>query len=891
MERGERGVRSRRAPLSTRPPVHIPMPDEVSAVEPPKHFTSNSPTPPMRPSAFGPPAPVPEPAREPEHMRETVDLDALFFDEAPAEPEPLPPRRPDPISEVRPTSASPSSRRPEPVTEVISSPFALPPLQRAERNEPSPLHDEFESIFNHPPPAPIASSRPGAVDFESIFDEPAPMSLASSSPSRPAATLGETDFDAIFNEPAPREALPPPEEYRDPADAIEPLSESSDELTDEDLLEREQFGNFTRSMIQTMNRTTYYEPGHPAFAAVRDDLFEQLRGLLVKHQQVGFVLLRGSPPQVHVDGLGGGRVNLAQIMSAGIYELVGPRLAEYMDRFDLVVLAFSRRISLPEFERFVAVMTRPIVNRPAEWTISDALLEADVTSISAVTVSELRVGAHDLPWQLEVCIARLRRDLRTIPMFKSLSDAELRKIKRQIFQDVVRPLGRVDLLRLLIKHSPWIEQEIQEREGIGDLRIPESVVWAVQARQFVDLAMTLFHEMYVTKNAELEEHDLRAFELCKSRLSNEDIPGSDNLYRKLFEFEIFTFDQLPERLQDALRAEDYIRAWDQGARRPPQTETKRDIRVVGKVIRALLEHERFTDAVEVAEVLVGVAQSPSELIAQYAFDTLREVLPDREVDQIVERFETTAGDEQARLGRIITALGTFGATALGRRIIQHPFSARFGAVYKLLEGMRDYTSDVVVEALKVPSLSDNALRVFLVLGRANLTLPVVDAAYPFRSHKEGKVRLAAVLILAAADDARTIPALTEALHDPDADIAMTAMTTLVERYKEFKAPRSLALHVLATAKGDTPREYMLQAIRVATMLGPDDPGRDEVVHALQQCLRPDPTHVGFLGIGRKTLHTEEVVAAAEEALGKLGAARSSAASGQTLSSLLDRFRR
>src|SRR5437016_1203237 len=77
-------------------------------------------------------------------------------------------------------------------------------------------------------------------------------------------------------------------------------SGGGDHLAPEEMVAREAVADFTRSLVQTMNRTTYYESGHPAHYAVRDELYVKLMNLLVAQPQIGYLLMRGTPPEVYV---------------------------------------------------------------------------------------------------------------------------------------------------------------------------------------------------------------------------------------------------------------------------------------------------------------------------------------------------------------------------------------------------------------------------------------------------------------------------------------------------------------------------------------------------------------------------------------------------------------
>src|SRR3990167_6681611 len=81
-----------------------------------------------------------------------------------------------------------------------------------------------------------------------------------------------------------------------------------------------------------------------------------------------------------------------------------------------------------------------------------------------------------LPWQGETALSRLRQDLQTLPLYSRASPEEIRRIKLQVIDDVIRPIRTPEPLKDFLINCDLVAAEIAvlaetqvEREIIGDL--------------------------------------------------------------------------------------------------------------------------------------------------------------------------------------------------------------------------------------------------------------------------------------------------------------------------------------------------------------------------------------------------------------------------------------
>lgn len=632
--------------------------------------------------------------------------------------------------------------------------------------------------------------------------------------------------------------------------------------------QRELLSEFTRSLVQTMNRTSYYEPGHPAHYAVRDDLFQKLQEVMQGQPQVGFLLQRGRTPEIAVDGLASGRKKLSELLMPGVYDIFVPRFIEYFDRYELVLLAFREGITLEEFGQFVAVMTRP-VRREDRLELSPLLLEAGVVHMSVLSASDLDTIDHELPWQVRICLARLLRDLRTIPLFRDRKVEEIARAKRQIFADVVRPLVHVGDLKLLVLNAPKIQDYIENVEELHDLHIPEMVVKVLTHRRLVDLTRLLAEDLVKTPPDSREYDVLKdSVLLAVQRLIDEKVADAEPLFRFLYEQQIIAMEQLPEDLQEWLSAEGIALAREQGDDAPLPQETERDLRVLGKVARLSYLRERFEDAVEAVRLLREAAERGGErgLVANQAIER---ILDEHELDELVARYEANARLESHRY--LLLALGRFAARALVKAVVVAGDHARFGPAWTVLDGMPDEALDAVASALGRGDLKAAACRALLALGSKHTHAGIADAAARWVHHEEAAVRLAAMAAMLRGGHAGVAAAMKDALRDESPEVTLLAMKELAGKFGAIDLVQDRCVELLAGSNPGVSAELLTASMRWLASKPPAEPRRSIALSALQHAIdveeRPSAT---FLGFSRKAEVREQVVDAAGAAIRALG---------------------
>ncbi len=634
--------------------------------------------------------------------------------------------------------------------------------------------------------------------------------------------------------------------------------------------ERELLGDLTRQLVQTMNRTSYYEVGHPAYYAERDELFARLEAVLADQPQVGYLLQRGDPPEILVDGLTQGRVRMSEVLLSGVYELFVPRFVEYFDRHEIVLLAFRAGITAEELGRFTAILSRPVAGKH-RFDISAELVSAEVFNVSVLIRDEVAHQDTDLPWQVRVCLARLRRDLRAVPMFRDLGHEALRRAKRQIFADTVRPLQNAELLKQLVRFASRIEKDIERVEGLEDLRITPAIIDVLAPRPMIDLARLLCEESARSgadvdpAGAAASEARSAAIDLCARRLAKEDPPEAEAVLRLLVKHRILTVEDLPIGLQEWLGAEAIYLSNEAGPLDPTPIESAGDVRVLAKVGRLALKHDRIDRVAEVAARLDRAARAD----APGAATAIGSLLARKEVDDLAARFETGSARDAEASSKLFAALGTRGATALADRIVSAGVNAHLGRAYHLLERLPEGPT-AVAEALGAPGIEPAALRLLLAIAAARPTGESAAAARPYADHAEAGVRVAALIAVIAGDAAGSAALVVRALDDGDSAVVEVALSALADRLGRPEPARARALAILRDATAETAVGHLEAALGLIGRFPGAGADREAAVAVVRGLHEAERARVGFLGLEMRRERHPGLVATIERVMTQLG---------------------
>ena len=214
-------------------------------------------------------------------------------------------------------------------------------------------------------------------------------------------------------------------------------------------------------------------------------------------------------------------------------------------------------------------MGEPIADSTDNSKLGDyltrALVDLGISEVSTVFKTDIVLLRGKLPWRVSIILRRLAKDMKVIPMFRLVSVDKIKLIKNQIIDDIIRPLNNPELLRDLIVNGDVIVSHLAQSLETNELE--QMFISSLPAYIVVTVSQAVF-EVYKEIKDELgpDQDDSTAQQRCKylgavldmaaKRIVAEQLPNAEDLFKQLYEYEVISFDMLPEELQFNIRTKE-----------------------------------------------------------------------------------------------------------------------------------------------------------------------------------------------------------------------------------------------------------------------------------------------------------------------------------------------
>lgn len=629
---------------------------------------------------------------------------------------------------------------------------------------------------------------------------------------------------AVAQKEIVREEVPPAEILH------APTAEKKD-LTLEERKKIKPSGEFLMDLTKAMLRSGYYSADHPGSEGAKKGLYEKFQTCLDQSREI---MITNQETIEKVDILISGileePVNVRTLVGAGMAELFVPKLREYFKRKGLVSFAIKNDISLEHFEKFVDVMSDPKADSGQGSKIgqmlSNALAEHGITEISTVFMDDLIMLELNLPWRVEMAIQRLAKDLKMLPMFQGGSDEQIRKLKLQIIQDIIRPLRHPEFLKDLIINCYIIAKHV---EGIKKEDIEQVIIEGFPLNTLLPTSEFIFAELNHLREKHAKDLDnpalVRRVEGVKRilkwvvrRLVLEDVSGAQRFLEQLYLNEILKFEELPPDVQYLVNTIKMAR--DVQAHVPAyvyrilHAETTADAVVLLKfcrrVVPALFESKDF----KIALLLTRAVDRAGKENAVFAKESSLSSDPQKFIfknstKELETAYENAQESERNVIDEIFALLGAQGIEILGKVLSEcDDRQVRKSATDALIQ-QGERTRRWVLKALENPEqpwfLLRNALMILRFVGKGQQG---IDGVRSYAAHAHPRVREEALhtLLTLKASDAEQI--VIKALDDPDDKVLWRATNALVELAP--LSDRSIA-RLIEMIKSEIPEEKQAAA--------------------------------------------------------------------------------
>ena len=655
-----------------------------------------------------------------------------------------------------------------------------------------------------PPPSPIPEAPPSAA---AAPVEPGTVPTQTESHLKDLDDInledeGEAELtldwlrDAIAQEEVVREDTAKPEI------TIAPTTEKKD-LTLEERKKFKPSGEFLMDLTKAMLRSGYYSSDHPGSEGAKKGLYEKFQTCLGESREI---MINKQETREKVDiqitGILDEPVNVRTLVGASMAELFVPKLQEYFKRKGLVSFAIKNDISPEHFESFVDIMSDPKADggqgSKVGQVLTTALAEHGITEISTVFMDDLIMLELNLPWRVEMAIQRLAKDLKVMPMFQGDSDEQIRTLKLQIIQDIIRPLKHPEFLKDLIINCYIIAKHV---ESVGKEDIEQVIIEAFPLDTLLPTSEFIFEELNRLREQHTEDLDnpvlVRRVEGVKRilkwvvrRLVMEDVKGAQSFLEQLYLNEVLTFEELPPDVQYLVNTIKMAR--DVQAHVPAYVYRilnagSTDDAVVllkfcRRVMPALFDRNDWEIALLLARA-VDRAGKENEVFtkeSELSPNPQRFVFKDLTKD-LAAFYEKAQPEERPVINDIAAILGPQGIDILSKVLSEcDDRQARKAATDALIQ-QGEMARLWVLKALKKSDqpwyLLRNALMILRFVGKGKQG---IDRARNFVTHAHPRVRDEAihVMLTLKAPDAEQI--VIDALDDPDDKVLWRATSALGE---------------------------------------------------------------------------------------------------------------
>ena len=472
-------------------------------------------------------------------------------------------------------------------------------------------------------------------------------------------------------------------------------------------------------------------------------------------------------------------------MLRGTSEIYIPKLSHYFEANGLLSISFKRALSEEEFHQFVDLLASP-ASAAAGGTnrIVHRLAENRIHNISVVVVED-RIGGRGLSWRVEMALTRLKKDLSVIPLYEHLSEEELRRVRLQVFRDVVRPLRQVSLLRELLENCDRVIEEVEEFSEDQLAEIETQVLASVPEESLPALLEGLVDDIAEAKRESQEQMDrlLRLARRVALQLSHEQAKNLEDAFRVLLKDEVLVLEELPPFLQRKFTAE---RDADSFLKLEERILARFDRESVPEKYRKYLDffESIFPELLSRADPSATIAivdhvskhrlsPSPFEKRPEWAAIWLEQIIYSSLAEDLVRELSQADKLKRESLLELCRRLGDETVPILFRALSRCENAPTRQALSEVLAELKYASRAFLRSELAQPDLPvDYLLELLRILSRVG-DARSTELAAPLLGHEDPAVRIEALSTARALDaafgEARTLAALSDA--DPKVQAA------------------------------------------------------------------------------------------------------------------------
>ncbi len=656
---------------------------------------------------------------------------------------------------------------------------------------------------------------------------------------------------------------------------------------------RARLAQFLLTLIQAFLRTGYYTPNHPQARSAKVGLYDEFQKLFTAKDELA-LFVRDDPKGLNIliEGILPEPQYLTSIMARGMAEMYLPKFVKFLENKELISFTLKNIMTRDEFTGFVDLMGEPTFvetrDRNDKERFSRTLRERGIFNISYIYKEELLGTKRNIPWRAQIALSRLRKDFKMIPFFVDLSKEDLKKVRRQIIQDVARPVQYADVI-----YPVLLNTELAETKEIKEAEIDAEIIACLSDPALLRVSEKLLKE--TERGGHSAPSPGKATSLAKELatvLNQREVTGREAVLDGYFKLNLIPFDRLPKDTQQKLKlhefTEEFLRRSATLFKNFESIQNREEYLQIGQslaiIIPDLVRGDRYDEVLKLIDHLDRHAQEKKE-VSTYAEQMLEEISQAGLFQELKAKFRTGRKELCEATAPIFLKMRRRSAVhllALSKESSDHLVRK---LAYELLVRIDPSALNLILSELQgKKAATGSTIDAIRILGEIRWGVwnqPVANALKGYLVHENPHVReetLGAYCRIRGVEAEKLCLAL---LNDPDPGVQKKAIQCLATMRSRQALDIFVAMLKRMEDAADGKNEQL--ETRLFSALGFYENIERAVVDALEDLVlgRLD-RHLSF---GLSTLNllkrkketlSDEAIAAICETLGKIGSAKSRA---------------
>lgn len=305
------------------------------------------------------------------------------------------------------------------------------------------------------------------------------------------------------------------------------------------------FAEFFIAFAGAVSKTGYYERGHPEAGVALARLYKAVNTTLAHRGELSFAR-RDVGDSVTFSVLSGiGEVyELKKLLPGAVLTIHAPKLGDVFVRRNIVALTLRDGIDERELGELIDILSGPEISADE---IQAEFAKRNLVSANVLFASDLLGRDRKLPWQIDISMSRLARDLRSLPMMRKMGVERLRQVRLQLIGDVVRSLRKIEHVEILLLNTDLVLQEVEGLPEYDNIDLLSAFIEAIAPQKLGQVAAALaVHPLDKVKPM---------LQRVAALLAQNRSPDADVVLRDLAQKGVISIQELPAEVQADMHAE------------------------------------------------------------------------------------------------------------------------------------------------------------------------------------------------------------------------------------------------------------------------------------------------------------------------------------------------